>query len=295
MNRLTEILGTKYPIIQGAMQYVANANLAAAVSNSGGLGVIAGGGITAKQLEAEINKARELTDKPFAVNINLQYPNVSDLVKVILEQGIKIVTTGAGTPKYYMNDFKEAGVAVIPVVPNLKIAQKMEALGAAAVIAEGRESGAHIGKNASLVLWPEVIANLSIPVIAAGGIANRKGVKAAIAMGAAGVQCGTVFSIANESPVGDNWREVVLHDENEPATLVLGMPAIRVLNTPHAQELAQAKLDQKELSHQVDEDFLPAMQKDDLDHGIIFAGEVVSLLTKKQSAQEIVDELAQGL
>lgn len=152
MNRVTAILGTKYPIIQGAMQYVANGKLAAAVSEAGGLGVVAAGGISSEQLITEINIVRKLTQKQFAVNLNLQYKNVPELVKTVIEQGVKIITTGAGTPKYYMDDLKKAGIKVIPVVPNLKIAQKMEKLGVDAVIAEGMEAGAHIGQNSSLVL-----------------------------------------------------------------------------------------------------------------------------------------------
>lgn len=187
MNRITAILGTKYPIIQGAMQYIADGKLAAAVSEAGGLGVIAAGGISSEQLIDQIKIVRNLTNKPFAVNLNLQYKNVPELVKTIIAQEIKIVTTGAGTPKYYMDDLKKAGIKVIPVIPNLKIAKKMEALGVDAVIAEGMGAGAHIGQNSSLILWPQVVQNVSIPVIGAGGIANRAGVKAAFDLGCEGI------------------------------------------------------------------------------------------------------------
>ncbi|ADX70162.1 NAD(P)H-dependent flavin oxidoreductase [Lactobacillus helveticus] len=295
MNRVTAILGTKYPIIQGAMQYVANGKLAAAVSEAGGLGVVAAGGISSEQLITEINIVRKLTQKQFAVNLNLQYKNVPELVKTVIEQGIKIITTGAGTPKYYMDDLKKAGIKVIPVVPNLKIAQKMEKLGVDAVIAEGMEAGAHIGQNSSLVLWPQIVQNLSIPVIAAGGIATRAGVKAAFDLGCEGVQSGTVFSVCSESPVSDQWREAIYQNNNEPATLALGMPAIRVLNTARAQEITQKNLSQAELMNNLNQGFMTAFKDKNVENGVIFAGEDVNLIHQKQSAQQIINELAQGL
>ena len=207
MNRITEMLGIKYPIIQGAMQDVAKVGLVAAVSNAGGLGVLASGQDTPEQVREEIHKVKELTDKPFAVNLMFLNKRAPEIVDVVIEEGVKIVTTGAGTPKLYMPKLKEAGIKVMPVIPNVKIAKKMEDLGVDAVIAEGMESGGHIGTMASQTLWPQVVDAVNIPVIAAGGIADNRGVKAAMAMGAEGVQCGTIFSISKESPVGDNWKK----------------------------------------------------------------------------------------
>lgn len=184
MNRITEMLGIKYPIIQGAMQDVAKVGLVAAVSNAGGLGVLASGQDTPEQVREEIHKVKELTDKPFAVNLMFLNKRAPEIVDVVIEEGVKIVTTGAGTPKLYMPKLKEAGIKVMPVIPNVKIAKKMEDLGVDAVIAEGMESGGHIGTMASQTLWPQVVDAVNIPVIAAGGIADNRGVKAAMAMGA---------------------------------------------------------------------------------------------------------------
>ncbi|MBA1393374.1 enoyl-[acyl-carrier-protein] reductase FabK, partial [Lactobacillus sp. XV13L] len=195
MNRVTKLLGIKYPVVQGAMQEVATADLAAAVSNGGGLGIIAAGGKTPEQVRAEIKKAKTLTDKPFAVNLMLMDKNTPEVVKVIIEEGVKIVTTGAGTPKAYMPDLKAAGIKVLPVIPNVKIAKKMEEMGVDGVIVEGMEAGGHIGNTTSMVLWPQIADAISIPLIAAGGIGDGRGVVEAFVAGAEGVQCGTIFSI----------------------------------------------------------------------------------------------------
>lgn len=293
MNKLSYILGTKYPIIQGAMQYLADPNLVSAVSNAGGLGVLSSGGLSVEELRNRIVETKQLTSRPFAVNINLQYKNVPELVNVIIDENISIVTTGAGTPKKYIPALKENNVKVIPVVPNLKIAQKMEKLGVDAVIAEGMESGAHIGTMASSVLWQLVSHNLSIPVIAAGGICNKYGVRAALDLGAEGIQCGTIFSICPESPVGDNWRKAVIDDNSQ--TITLGNPATRVLVNNQANKLVKLNLKQDELNDELEKGFLLALKNDDVDNGIIFAGQDVSLIDDVKSAEEIIKELAEEI
>lgn len=275
------------------MQYLADPNLVSAVSNAGGLGVLASGGLSAEELRNRIVKTQRLTTKPFAVNINLQCKNVPELVNVIINENIPIVTTGAGTPKKYIPALKENNVKVIPVIPNLKIAQKMESLGADAVIAEGMESGAHIGTMASSVLWQLVSHNLSIPVIAAGGICNKYGVRAALASGVEGIQCGTVFSICPESPVGDNWRKAVI--DNNSQTIALGNPATRLLVNNQANKLVDLNLKQDELNDKLEKGFLLALKNDDVNNGIIFAGQDVSLINEVKSVEEIIKELSKEL
>ena len=197
-SRICEMLGIKYPIFQGAMAWIADASLASAVSNAGGLGIIAAGNAPADIVREEIRKCKELTDKPFGVNIMLLSPFVEDIVNLVCEEGVKVVTTGAGNPSKYMDKFKEHGISLIPVVPSVAQAKKMEKIGASAVIAEGMESGGHIGKLTTMALVPQVVDAVSIPVLAAGGIADGRGMAAGFMLGAEGVQCGTVFLASNE-------------------------------------------------------------------------------------------------
>ena len=276
MNRITEMLGIKYPIIQGAMQDVAKAGLVAAVSNAGGLGVLASGQDTPEQVREEIHKVKELTDKPFAVNLMFLNKRAPEIVDVVIEEGVKIVTTGAGTPKLYMPKLKEAGIKVMPVIPNVKIAKKMEDLGVDAVIAEGMESGGHIGTMASQTLWPQVVDAVNIPVIAAGGIADNRGVKAAMAMGAEGVQCGTIFSISKESPVGDNWKKTIIESKDTSIGVIgtkMGVASRTVVNKK-AKELyglEDKMTDKLKFNQLLDEAYRKAVYQDDVEDGIIFA------------------------
>ena len=296
MNRITEMLGIKYPIIQGAMQDVAKAGLVAAVSNAGGLGVLASGQDTPKQVREEIRKVKELTDKPFAVNLMFLNKKVPEIVDVVIEEGVKIVTTGAGTPKLYMPKLKEAGIKVIPVIPNVKIAKKMEELGVDAVIAEGMESGGHIGTMTSQTLWPQVVDAVKIPVIAAGGIADNRGVKAAMAMGAEGVQCGTIFSISKESPVGDNWKKVIIESKDTSIGVIgtkMGVASRTVVNKK-AKELyglEDKMTDKLKFNQLLDEAYRKAVYQDDVENGIIFAGSVAGMIHESKSAAEIIADL----
>ena len=296
MNRITEMLGIKYPIIQGAMQDVAKAGLVVAVSNAGGLGVLASGQDTPEQVREEIRKVKELTDKPFAVNLMFLNKKVPEIVDVVIEEGVKIVTTGAGTPKLYMPKLKEAGIKVMPVIPNVKIAKKMEELGVDAVIAEGMESGGHIGTMTSQTLWPQVVDAVKIPVIAAGGIADNRGVKAAMAMGAEGVQCGTIFSISKESPVGDNWKKVIIESKDTSIGVIgtkMGVASRTVVNKK-AKELyglEDKMTDKLKFNQLLDEAYRKAVYQDDVENGIIFAGSVAGMIHESKSAAEIISDL----
>ncbi|MDY5247282.1 MAG: nitronate monooxygenase [Ligilactobacillus salivarius] len=296
MNRITEMLGIKYPIIQGAMQDVAKAGLVAAVSNAGGLGVLASGQDTPEQVREEIRKVKELTDKPFAVNLMFLNKKVPEIVGVVIEEGVKIVTTGAGTPKLYMPKLKEVGIKVMPVIPNVKIAKKMEELGVDAVIAEGMESGGHIGTMTSQTLWPQVVDAVKIPVIAAGGIADNCGVKAAMAMGAEGVQCGTIFSISKESPVGDNWKKVIIESKDTSIGVIgtkMGVASRTVVNKK-AKELyglEDKMTDKLKFNQLLDETYRKAVYQDDVEDGIIFAGSVAGMIHESKSAAEIISDL----
>ncbi|MGK4166127.1 DUF561 domain-containing protein [Ligilactobacillus salivarius] len=296
MNRITEMLGIKYPIIQGAMQDVAKAGLVAAVSNAGGLGVLASGQDTPEQVREEIRKVKELTDKPFAVNLMFLNKKVPEIVDVVIEEGVKIVTTGAGTPKLYMPKLKEAGIKVMPVIPNVKIAKKMEELGVDAVIAEGMESGGHIGTMTSQTLWPQVVDAVKIPVIAAGGIADNRGVKVAMAMGAEGVQCGTIFSISKESPVGDNWKKVIIESKDTSIGVIgtkMGVASRTVVNKK-AKELyglEDKMTDKLKFNQLLDEAYRKAVYQDDVENGIIFAGSVAGMIHESKSAAEIISDL----
>lgn len=290
------MLGIKYPIIQGAMQDVAKAGLVAAVSNAGGLGVLASGQDTPEQVREEIRKVKELTDKPFAVNLMFLNKKVPEIVDVVIEEGVKIVTTGAGTPKLYMPKLKEAGIKVMPVIPNVKIAKKMEELGVDAVIAEGMESGGHIGTMTSQTLWPQVVDAVKIPVIAAGGIADNRGVKAAMAMGAEGVQCGTIFSISKESPVGDNWKKVIIESKDTSIGVIgtkMGVASRIVVNKKAKElyELEDKMTDKLKFNQLLDEAYQKAVYQDDVENGIIFAGSVAGMIHESKSAAEIISDL----
>lgn len=296
MNRVTKLLGIQYPVVQGAMQEVATAELAAAVSNGGGLGIIAAGGKTGEEVRAEIKRAKTLTTNPFAVNLMLMDPNTPDVVKVVIEEAVPIVTTGAGTPKNYMADLKGAGIKVVPVVPNVKIAKKMEDMGCDAVIAEGMEGGGHIGTLTSQVLWPQIADAISIPLIAAGGIADGRGVISAFIAGAEGVQCGTIFSIAKESPVGDNWRQAVIN-ATDSSTVVVGATirdasrAIINKKTEQLLELEAQKVSRDEFNTSMNVGLRNAVRKDNAETGVLFSGEISGLITESLPAAEIVKKL----
>ena len=209
-TKITELLGIEYPIIQGGMAWVADYHLAAAVSEAGGLGIIGAGGAPASFVREQIQKTKELTKKPFGVNVMLMNPEADGIARVIVEEGVPVVTTGAGNPGKYLASWKEAGIKVIPVVASVALARMMERAGVDAVIAEGTESGGHIGAATTMTLVPQVVDAVKIPVIAAGGIADGRGFAAAVMLGAEAVQMGTRFVVAKESIVHDNYKKKIL-------------------------------------------------------------------------------------
>ena len=210
MNRISHLFGIRYPIIQGGMAWVAEYHLAAGVSNAGGLGLIGAASAPAEWVREQIREAKKLTDKPFGVNIMLISPYAEDVAKVVAEEGVKVVTTGAGSPEKYMKMWKEAGIKVIPVVASVALARRMERVGADALVAEGMESGGHIGEETTMTLVPQVVDAVSIPVIAAGGIADGRGMAAAFMLGAKGIQMGTVFAASKESVIHENYKNSII-------------------------------------------------------------------------------------
>ena len=218
-TEITELLGIEYPVIQGGMAWVAECHLAAAVSNAGGLGLIAAGGAPAEWVREQIRETKKLTDKPFGVNIMLMNPESEKVAKVIVEEGVKVVTTGAGSPEKYMADWKAAGVKVIPVVASVALAKRMERCGADAVVAEGCEAGGHIGELTTMVLVPQVVDAVKIPVIAAGGIGDGRGIAAAFMLGAEAVQIGTRFVVSKESIVHENYKERIIKAKDIDSTV----------------------------------------------------------------------------
>ena len=229
-TKITELLGIEYPIVQGAMAWIAEHHLAAAVSKAGGLGIIAGGAAPVDYIREEIHKARAITDKPLGMNIMLLSPNADDLAQLAIDEKIEVLTTGAGNPGKYIADWKNAGIKVMPVVASVALAKRMERAGADAVIAEGMEGGGHIGELTTMPLVPQVVDALSIPVIAAGGIADGRGMAAAMMLGAEGVQCGTVFLASNECYISDKYKELVLK-ATDISTVVTGRPVIRCVRS----------------------------------------------------------------
>jgi enoyl-[acyl-carrier protein] reductase II len=297
MKDIRELLGVRYPILQGGMAWVADAGLAAAVSNGGGLGVIAAGNADADYVRGQIVKARELTDKPFGVNVMLMNPAVDDIIRVLCEERVAVATTGAGNPGKYVPDMKEAGVKVIPVVANVALAIRLVRNGADALIAEGLESGGHIGDLSTMALVPQVVDAVDAPVIAAGGIADGRGIAAAFMLGAAGVQVGTRFLCATECSIAQPFKDRVLKAKDSD-TVVTGRPTghpVRVLKNKFAKE-ALALEKNEGLSLEEYEVFLSgtlraAVVDGDVEHGSLMSGQIAGLVKKEQPAAEIIEEM----
>ncbi|MCO6541060.1 MAG: nitronate monooxygenase [Lactobacillus sp.] len=296
MNRVNQLLGTKYPIIQGAMAQVATAQLAAAVSNAGGLGIIAAGGKTPDEVREQIHEARQLTDNNFGVNLMLMDPNSPKIAQVVVEEQVPIITTGAGTPKKFMPLMKANGIKVIPVIPNVELAVKMEQLGVDAVVAEGMEAGGHIGQLTSQVLWPQVSDAVSIPIIAAGGIADGRGIVDAFVDGAEGVQLGTLFSIAKESPVGPKWRQAII-EATDTSTIItgwsLGAPVRSLKNkmTLKFSELERNAQNREELETIAVGGLKKAVFDDDVETGSLMAGQISGMIKEAKTCREIIEDL----
>lgn len=300
-TRITEILEIEYPIIQGGMAWVAEHKLAAAVSEAGGLGIIGAGGASASYVREEIKKAKQLTDKPFGVNIMLMNPEADEIAKVVAEEGVSVVTTGAGNPGKYMELWKAAGVKVIPVVASVGMAKLMERGGADAVVAEGTESGGHIGSTTTMALVPQVKDAVSIPVIAAGGIADGRGFAAAFMLGAEGVQLGTRFVASSESVVHENYKAMLLKAKDIDTAVTgrtTGHPVRSIRNkmTKEYIKLEQSGADFMELEKLTLGSLRKAVVDGDVVNGTVMAGQIAGLVKKEQPCREIIEEIMkQGL
>lgn len=295
-TRITDLLGIEYPIIQGGMAWVAEYNLAAAVSNAGGLGIIGAGGAPAEFVKEQIRKTKEKTDKPFGVNLMLMNPEADAIAQVIVDEGVKVVTTGAGNPSKYMEMWKSAGIKVIPVVASVAMAKLMERGGADAVVAEGMESGGHIGSTTTMSLVPQVVDAVSIPVIAAGGIGDGRGMAAAFMLGAEAVQMGTRFVVAKECIVHANYKEQVIKAKDIDSA-VTGMTTghpVRCIRNKMSKEylrLEKEGADFMELEKLTLGSLRKAVVEGDIVNGTIMAGQIAGMVKKEQTCAEMIQEI----
>lgn len=298
-SRICDMLGIQYPVFQGGMAWVADASLAAAVSNAGGLGLISSINAGTEAVRNEIRKCRELTDKPFGVNIMLQAPNADEIAKMVVEEGVRILTTGAGSPAKYMHIWKEAGITVIPVVASVALALKMQAAGADAVVAEGAESGGHVGEIHTMPLIPQVVDAVDIPVIAAGGICDGRGAAAAFMLGADAIQVGTRFLTAEECNIHQEYKDKILK-ATDVSTIVtgksLGHP-VRSLKTPFSRTFAKMENDPSVSPEEIlsfgSGALRKAVQEGDR-NGSYMAGECAGMVSKIEPAKAIVEDLILG-
>ena len=300
MKLLNEILGTKYPIIQGGMANIATGEFAAACSNAGALGVIATGHMReAEMLREQIRICRERTDKPFSVNLMLMNPCAGDMANIIIEEGVKVVTTGAGSPGQYIPTWKNAGVTVIPVVAASILAKRLVQAGADAIIAEGMESGGHVGEMTTMALVPQVIDAVDVPVIAAGGIADGRQVAAAFALGACGIQVGTCLLASVECPIHDNYKQAILKAKDSDTTVTgrsIGGP-VRVLKNRMAREylaLEKRGATLEELEHITLGGLRRAVFEGDMERGSVMSGQVAGMLHEIKPLRQIFEELYSG-
>lgn len=294
-TRITELLGIQYPVVQGAMARIADGNLAGAVSAAGGLGIIACGGASPEWIREQVARARELTANPIGINVMLMDPRAAEVAELVCELGVEVVTTGAGSPANYMGMWKEAGVKVVPVVASSALAARMERLGADAVVAEGTEAGGHIGELTTMALIPAVTAAVSIPVIGAGGIVDGRGMLAAFALGAEGVQCGTRFLTVEECGVHEAWKEKVLKAKDSD-TIVTGRGTghpVRGLKNKFARECRKM-----EMAAQSGEELegmyagsLARAVAGDVENGSVMAGQVAALVTERGTAADVIAEM----
>ena len=298
-SKICEILGIEYPVFQGGMAWIADGKLAAAVSNGGGLGIIGAGNAPASVVKEQIDIAKSLTDKPFGVNIMLMSPFADEVAALVAEEKIAVVTTGAGNPSKYMDIWKDAGIKVIPVVPSVAMTKLMTRLGATAVIAEGGESGGHVGELTTMVLVPQVCDATDLPVIAAGGIADGRGMAAAFMLGACGVQMGTRFLSAEECSIHPNYKQKIIK-ANDLCTMVtgkkLGHP-VRALRTNFSREFAK-----KEYSGTPDEEleqfgvgkYALAVKEGDNENGSFLSGQIAAMVKEVQPAADIIRDVCEG-
>lgn len=295
-SRVCELLNIEYPIFQGAMARISDASLAAAVSEAGGLGIIAGGTAPVEFVQAEIRKAKVLTNKPFGVNIMLLSEFADDIAKMVCEEGVKVVTTGAGSPAKYMELWKTHGIKVIPVVPSVAIAKRMVRSGADAIIAEGTESGGHVGELTTMVLVPQVVDAVEVPVIAAGGIGDGRGIAAAFMLGAEAVQVGTRFLTAFECTVHPNYKQKILNAKDID-TVVTGRPTghpVRILKNKLSrqfQELEAKAAPAEEYEKLGVGALAKAAAHGDMDFGSVMSGQIAAIVNKEQSCRDIITEM----
>lgn len=302
-TRITELLNIKYPIFQGGMAWVADGDLAGAVSNAGGLGIIGGGNAPKEVVKANIDRAKSITKNPFGVNIMLLSPFADDIVDLVIEEGVKVVTTGAGNPGKYMERLHAAGIIVIPVVPSVALAKRMEKLGVDAVITEGMEAGGHIGKLTTMTLVRQVVESISIPVIAAGGIADGRGAAAAFMLGAEAIQVGTRFVVAKESNAHQNFKDKILKAKDIDTVVsaqVVGHP-VRSLKNKLTSAYAKAEkefLADRKSAGDIEEMGAGALRNavvdGDVEHGSVMAGQIAGLVQKEESCQDIIEDLFYG-
>ncbi len=294
--KLNEFLNIKYPIIQGGMANIATGEFAAAVSNAGGLGLIASGGFDAERIREEINKCRALTDKPFGVNLMLMNPDVDNIAKMLVEEKVDVITTGAGSPEKYVADWKAVGTKVIPVVSGVALAKRMEKMGVDAVIAEGGESGGHVGEMTTMALVPMVVDAVDIPVIAAGGIADGRQMVAAMALGAIGIQIGTCLLVAEECPIHENYKLAVIKAKDN-GTVVTGRSSgapVRVIKNNMSREylkLEGQNVPREELEQLTLGSLRKAVLDGDTKNGSLMAGQVCGLVGEIKPVADILDKL----
>lgn len=294
--KLNEILGIKYPFIQGGMANIATAQLASAVSNAGGLGIIAAGGMNADTLRENIRACAAATDKPFGVNLMLMHPQIDDLAKVVLEEGVKYVTTGAGMPSKYMEDWKAAGIKVFPVTSSVTMAKRLQSLGADMIIAEGCESGGHVGEMTTMALVPQMVDALDIPVIAAGGVASGRQLAAAFALGAVGVQMGTVFLASDECPIHQNYKGAVLkaRDNDTVVTGRISGSPVRILKNAMSRQYVKKEkegADIMELEKYTLGSLRRAVFDGDTKTGSLMAGQVSGMVSEIRPAAQIMADI----
>lgn len=295
-TRISDLLNIEYPIIQGGMAWVAEHNLAAAVSNAGGLGIIAAGNAPAEIVRNEIKQAKALTDKPFGVNIMLLSPYAAEVAKVVAEEKVSVVTTGAGNPESYFTMWKEAGIKIIPVVASVALAKRMEKYGADAVIAEGCEAGGHIGELTTMTLIPQIVDAVSIPVIAAGGIGDGRGLAAVFMLGAQAGQIGTRFVVSHESIVHDNYKKRIIASKDIDSVVTgrsTGHPVRSIRNNMTRNYLKLEKEGQsfEELELLTLGSLKNAVLEGDVINGSIMAGQIAGLISKEQSCKDIIVEV----
>ncbi|MGI6017446.1 MAG: enoyl-[acyl-carrier-protein] reductase FabK [Marvinbryantia sp.] len=295
-TEITRLLGITYPIVQGGMAWVAEYHLAAAVSNAGGLGLIGAASAPAEWVREQIRKAKELTNKPFGVNIMLMSPYADEVAKVIVEEQVKVVTTGAGNPEKYMQMWKEAGVKVIPVVASVALAKRMERMGADAVVAEGCEAGGHIGENTTMALVPQIVDALEIPVIAAGGIGDGRGAAAAFMLGAKGIQMGTHFVVTDEAQVHENYKERIIKARDIDSRVTgrsTGHPvrALRNDMTRRYLELEKSGAGFEELEQLTLGGLRKAVVEGDVKGGSVMAGQIAGLVKERMSCKELIEKI----